>query len=57
MIYVISFRCLFELVSAKPNSHYVYVYVYVIKMNDAGKVAYVTKIWNSSWALRELGWA
>jgi len=26
-------------------------------MNDAGKVAYVTKIWNSSWALRELGWA
>ena len=31
--------------------------VYVIKMNDAGKVAYVTKIWNSSWALRELGWA
>ena len=53
MIYVISFSCLFELVSAKPNSHY----VYVIKMNDAGEVAHVTKIWNSSWALRELGWA
>jgi len=26
-------------------------------MNDAGEVAHVTKIWNSSWALRELGWA
>jgi hypothetical protein len=36
----------------ETNSHY----VYVIKMNDAGKVAHVTKIWNSSWALRELGW-
>ena len=37
----------------ETNSHY----VYVIKMNDAGKVAHVTKIWNSSWALRELVWA
>lgn len=31
-------------------------YVYAIKMNDAGKVIAMTKIWNASWALRELGW-
>jgi hypothetical protein len=31
-------------------------YVYAIKMNDEGKVASMTKVWNSSWALRELGW-
>ena len=34
------------------NSHY----VYVLKMNDEDKVESMTKIWNSSWALRELGW-
>ena len=34
------------------NSHY----VYVLKMNDENKVEGMTKIWNSSWALRELGW-
>ncbi len=34
------------------NTHY----VYVLKMNDAGKVVSMTKIWNASWALRELGW-
>ena len=31
-------------------------YVYALKMNKAGKVAGMTKIWNASWALRELGW-
>jgi len=34
------------------NSHY----VYALKMNDEDKVEGMTKIWNSSWALRELGW-
>lgn len=34
------------------NSHYVYAF----KMNDEGKIAHMTKIWNASWALRELGW-
>ena len=34
------------------NSHY----VYAIKMNDEGKIESMTKIWNASWALRELGW-
>lgn len=34
------------------NSHY----VFVIKMNSEGKVEHITKIWNSSWAFRELGW-
>jgi hypothetical protein len=31
-------------------------YVYVFKMNDEGKIEAMTKIWNSSWAMRELGW-
>ncbi len=31
-------------------------YVYVLEMNDAGKVVSMTKVWNASWALRELGW-
>jgi hypothetical protein len=34
------------------NSHYVYVF----NMNEEGKVAGMTKIWNASWAMRELGW-
>jgi hypothetical protein len=34
------------------NSHY----VYAVKMNDEGKIESMTKIWNASWALRELGW-
>jgi len=25
-------------------------------MNDEGKIESMTKIWNASWALRELGW-
>lgn len=31
-------------------------YVYAIKMNHEEKVESMTKIWNSSWAMRELGW-
>ena len=34
------------------NTHY----AYAIKMNDGGKIVSMTKIWNASWALRELGW-
>ena len=31
-------------------------YVYVLNMNDDGKVAKMTKIWNAPWAMRGLGW-
>lgn len=31
-------------------------YVYVVRMNDDGKVAGMTKIWNAPWAMRALGW-
>mgnify|MGYP006286784893 CR=1 FL=1 len=31
-------------------------YVYALRMNDAGKVEAMTKIWNAPWALKELGW-
>jgi len=31
-------------------------YVYVVKVKG-GKVAAMTKIWNSGFALRELGWS
>jgi steroid delta-isomerase-like uncharacterized protein len=31
-------------------------YVYVMDFDD-GKISHMTKIWNSGWALRELGWA
>lgn len=31
-------------------------YVFVMNMNDDGKVQSITKIWNSSWAFKELGW-
>ena len=31
-------------------------YVYSITMNDEDKVQQMTKIWNSGWALKELGW-
>lgn len=34
------------------NSHY----VYAMKMTDAGLIESMTKIWNASWALREVGW-
>ena len=31
-------------------------YVYVMDFAD-GKIRHMTKIWNSGWAMRELGWA
>lgn len=31
-------------------------YVYVLEMDDDGRVRKMTKIWNAPWALRELGW-
>jgi len=31
-------------------------YVYCLTMSDAGKVRKMVKIWNSTWALAELGW-
>ncbi len=31
-------------------------YVYVLTMNDENKVARMIKVWNASWALKELGW-
>ena len=31
-------------------------YVYLLKMNDEDLVQGVTKVWNSGWALGELGW-
>jgi hypothetical protein len=31
-------------------------YVYSLKMDGDGKIASMTKIWNASWALREIGW-
>jgi hypothetical protein len=31
-------------------------YVYAVTMDDAGKVSRMTKIWNPTWALSELGW-
>jgi predicted ester cyclase len=31
-------------------------YVYVMDFT-AGKISRMTKIWNSGWAMRELGWA
>lgn len=34
------------------NSHY----VYSLKMNKDGRVESMAKIWNASWALREVGW-
>jgi hypothetical protein len=34
------------------NSHY----VFAMQMNDQDLVQSMTKIWNSSWAFKELGW-
>ena len=31
-------------------------YVYLLKMNADHKVESMTKVWNASWALKELGW-
>ena len=32
-------------------------YVFALTMNGDGKVQKMCKVWNASWALRELGWA
>ncbi len=32
-------------------------YVYACKMNADDKVEFMTKVWNVSWTLRDLGWA
>lgn len=37
----------------ETHSHY----VYCLTMNADGKVKHMVKIWNASWAMRELGWA
>lgn len=31
-------------------------YVYVLQMGESGKIEHMTKIWNSHWAMRDLGW-
>ncbi|WIM09178.1 ester cyclase [Enhydrobacter sp.] len=31
-------------------------YVYSMEFDGNGKIRHMTKIWNSGWALRELGW-
>lgn len=31
-------------------------YVYALTMNDENKVAHMVKVWNASWAMKELGW-
>ena len=41
---------------APTNLSTVSDYVYVMNVQD-GKISHVTKIWNSMWAMKELGWA
>ena len=36
----------------ETNTHY----VYVLNMNDDGKITGMQKVWNAPWAMRELGW-
>ena len=31
-------------------------YMYLIKMNDDGKIESMTKIWNDGWTLKQVGW-
>lgn len=31
-------------------------YVYILKMNAAGLIEKMTKVWNAPWAMNELGW-
>lgn len=31
-------------------------YVYIVRMNNDGKVSHMTKVWNAPWAMKELGW-
>ena len=35
------------------NSHY----VYALRLDQAGRIDHMTKIWNAPWAMSELGWA
>ena len=37
----------------ETNSHY----VYILTMSKNDKVERMLKVWNASWAMRELGWA
>ena len=37
---------------SETHSHY----VYFLTMNDENKVERMVKVWNSPWAMRELGW-
>ncbi len=32
-------------------------YVYIIMMNNDGLIKHMTKVWNASWAMRDLGWS
>jgi predicted ester cyclase len=32
-------------------------YVYVMQFDAGGRIRNMTKIWNASWAMRDLGWA
>jgi len=32
-------------------------YVYILTMNNDGKVVHMIKVWNAGWAMKELGWA
>jgi hypothetical protein len=36
----------------ETDSHY----VYILNMNDDGKIEKMTKVWNAPWAMRGLGW-
>jgi hypothetical protein len=31
-------------------------YVYILTMDTNDQVAHMVKVWNASWAMRELGW-
>ena len=32
-------------------------YVYVMQFDDSGKISHMQKIWNSGWAMKQVGWA
>ena len=36
----------------ETNTHY----VYLLTMNEDDKVERMTKVWNATWAMKELGW-
>lgn len=31
-------------------------YVYILKMSEDSKVSRMTKVWNATWSMKELGW-